>query len=315
MTQAARTELSVRARDVRFIKLGKGGSWARFSFENGWLSFGFHAVPHEVCAREDWDEVRRILRHHRTSDSSVSTGLGEVAAFYEMGADCLWITFAEGHLWWAFAEEPVTWLGGDTSAPSRFRSVIGEWRNDDVIGRPLRTGDLSSRLTQVTGYQGTICKVEATEYLLRRINALEEPTVIAARDAQERLISVAVEMIAMLHWADYETLVDLIFSRSGWLRTTRVGARLIDVDIVMEQPTTGETAFVQVKSAANQGVLNDYLQRFRSSGHDHFFFVCHSTSASLRMPQDKGLHLLQGRRLAQLTVRSGLFEWLTQRTG
>lgn len=64
-----------------------------------------------------------------------------------------------------------------------------------------------------------------------------------------------------LHWADFETLADLIFARSGWQRSTPVGERLADIDILMEQPTTGETAFVQVKSRADQGVLDDYLTR------------------------------------------------------
>lgn len=303
----------IEAGDVRFIRLGEGGGWARSSFENGWLTFGYHAVPHEVCVREDWDEVRRLLQY-RPNEGSITNGVNEVAAFYEMGADCLWITLADGHLWWAFAEEEVTWLGADDGAPSRFRKVIGQWRNDDVLGRPLRTSELSSSLTQVTGYQGTICKVRSSDYLLRRINAIEEPVAVAARQAQETMVAVAIDMIQMLHWADYETLVDLIFSRSGWQRTTRVGARLIDVDIVMEQPTTGESAFVQVKSKASQKVLTDYLQRFRESGHDHFFFVCHSASGSLRLPDERGLHLLEGRRLAEVAVRNGLFEWLAQRT-
>ena len=38
-----------------------------------------------------------------------------------------------------------------------------------------------------------------------------------------------------------------------------------DVDLVLDQPATGETAFVQVKSKAGQSVLDDYIGRFRQA--------------------------------------------------
>lgn len=34
----------------------------------------------------------------------------EVKDFYTLGSDCLWITFADGSLWWAFAWPEVTML-------------------------------------------------------------------------------------------------------------------------------------------------------------------------------------------------------------
>ena len=80
------------------------------------------------------------------------------------------------------------------------------------------------------------------------------------------MTEVAAKLIAGLHWAEFETLVDLIFARSGWQRVSRVGGTLADVDLILEQPVTGETAFVQVKSKAGQSVLDDYIGRFRRSG-------------------------------------------------
>ena len=44
---------------------------------------------------------------------------------------------------------------------------------------------------------------------------------------------------------------------------SRVGENLTDVDLILEQPTTGERAFVQVKSKASQSTLDDYIGRFR----------------------------------------------------
>lgn len=108
---------------------------------------------------------------------------------------------------------------------------------------------------------------------------------------------------------------DLIFARSGWQRSTKVGEHLTDVDLVMEQPTTNETAFVQVKSTANQAVLDDYLARFHSSGFNRFFFICHSAKGRLALPEQPNLHLFEGHRLADAAVKNGLFDWLVERSG
>jgi len=304
---------AIEPTDVRYIKLGTGGGWARHSFDSGHLSFGYHSIPDSVAEEGDWNEVAKLLKG-RKSAGAVTMGVTEVTAFYGMDRGCLWITFAEGHLWWGFADEKVVWVGDATDEPSRFRRMIGGWSNLDRLGRPLRTNQLSSRLTQVAGYRGTICKVDEWDYLIRRINGLDEPVVLVARKAREEMVAIATDMVRTLHWADFETLVDLIFARSGWQRSTRVGSRLIDVDIVMEQPTTAENAFVQVKSKANQRVLDDYLERFRASGHRHFFFVCHTAQGKLAMPEEQGLHLFEGRRLAEVAVRNGLFDWLIERS-
>jgi len=75
-----------------------------------------------------------------------------------------------------------------------------------------------SKLTKVGNFRGTICTVEEEDYLLRRINGIEQPVITRANEARKAMMAVAVEMIRGLHWADFETLADLIFARSGWQR-------------------------------------------------------------------------------------------------
>ncbi len=157
--------------------------------------------------------------------------------------------------------------------------------------------------------------MKASDYLLRRINGIEEPVVARAREAKSAMIAVATEMIAGLHWADFETLVDLIFARAGWQRISRVGGIQADTDLVLEQPTTGEIAFVQVKSKAAQSVLDDYIGRFRRSGtYDRMFFICHSPAGTLSVDDTAGVHIWAGDRLADAAVKAGLFDWLTERS-
>lgn len=301
--------------EVRYIKLGSGGAWAKESLNKGHVSFGYPSIPHELCERKDWDEVRRLLSDRRSA-GAITAGITEVTTFYEMGEGCLWITFADGHLWWACARTDVVWLGdGGDGGPSRFRRTIGAWSNTDLNRMPLRIADLSSNLTRTANFRATICSVPAKSYLLRRINAIEEPVVARAQEARERMIAAAAEMIRGLHWADFETLADLIFARSGWQRTSRLGGALTDIDLLMEQPVTRERAFVQVKSTASQSVVDDYLQRFRTSGHNRFFFVCHSAQGNLTLPDEPQLHLFEGSRLAEVSVKTGLFDWLVERSG
>ncbi len=305
----------IAPKEVRYIKLGRGGCWADVSIENGELHFGYRTVPHELCMRGDWEGVIAVLMQQGRSVGKARDGMREVRDFYTLGADCLWITFADRHLWWAFADPEVTWLGPEEdSQGARKRRTIDGWHKCDVAGRLLSFESLSTRLTQVSSYRQTICSVKATDYLRRRINGEEEPVVTRARSARDAMIAAAAQMISQLHWADFETLVDLIFSRAGWQRLSRLGGSQADVDLVLEQPTTGERAFVQVKSKASQAVLDNYLDRYRRDGScQRFFFVCHSPNGALSMVEDDRLHIWAGERLAETAVKAGLYDWLIER--
>jgi hypothetical protein len=89
----------------------------------------------------------------------------------------------------------------------------------------------------------------------------------------------------------------------------RVGEPLTDLDLILEQPATGETASVQVKSTAGQAVLDDYADRFRRSGaYDRMFFVCHSPRGALSAGDAARLQVWAGDRLAEAAVKVGLFD-------
>lgn len=79
-------------------------------------------------------------------------------------------------------------------------------------------------------------------YLLRRINAEDEPLAKEAGELRTAMLDLTARMIARLHWAEFETMVDLIFARSGWQRISRLGGTQKDVDLVLQQSATGEMA-------------------------------------------------------------------------
>ena len=129
------------------------------------------------------------------------------------------------------------------------------------------------------------------------------------------MLGVAERMIAHLHWADFEPLVDLMFARGGWQRVSMLGGTMADVDLVVDHPTLGERASVQVKSSASQGILDAHISAFqRAKLHARTCFVCHSPKGALSIRDHRDVHLLTGAALAEIAVKSGLFDWLMERS-
>jgi len=308
--------LPISPETCRYIKLGAGGNWARWAFEQNQIPFGYRTIPHELCVTGKWDAVTKFLiEAGERKPSKAKDGTREIRDFYTLGEECLWITIADGHLWWIFSSPGVTWLGDDKTAPNRVRQAKNGWCNSNINGVPLRIDTLSSRLTQVAAYRGTLCNISAKEYLVRRINAVEEPVVIQARLAKEKMLKAATEMIQDLHWADFEVMVELIFARTGWQRISRLGGTMKDVDLSLRHPTIGETAFVQVKSRADQTILDDYIQRFVSSEiYDRLFFVCHSIKGHLKHTNFSNINIWTGVQLADAALNAGLYDWLIEKS-
>lgn len=300
---------------VRYIKLGSGAVWAEQAFEESILPVDFRDVPHELCAAGDWVAVNAHLRAAGNAARTATNWTRELREFYELDERCLWFTISNGHLYWAFAAPEVISTPNDRNLPQRHRRIIGEWSRSDLLGKPLTTRSLSSALLRTASYQMTICSAERQSYLLRRIRGDEDPLHVEAKLLQAKMVELAVAMICQLDWRDFEMLVDLIFARGGWQRGSAIGKGEVDVDLSLTMPTTGELAWVQIKSKASQAILNDYLGRFERDGScQHFFFVCHTAVGSLIAPEGAGLHVWTGPTLARATIAAGLFDWLAERT-
>lgn len=301
---------------VRYIKLGQGGRWARLCFETGEMHFGAPHEPHDLCLQGDWDGARQVLIEQLGYTPSVATdAIREMRDFYTQGEDCLWITFADGHLWWAFTASEAIDLRGTPGEHGAVMRRVRNWFSTSLYGDPLRIDTLSTRLTQVAAYQKTICQVKEIAYLLRKINGRDEPMVAQARSALEQTVAAAAGLIGQLHWSDFELFVELLFQRSGWQRVSRLGGNLKDADLILEQPATGERALVQVKSKADQPTLMRYEAIFRSGGYQRLFFVCHSPEGRLVPEGLGGVHIWSGEDLARRAVEAGLMGWLMERTG
>ena len=307
----------ISAKAVRYIKLGrKTFGWEDRSLDHGEIHFGYGKASHELALGGDPKKIKQHLISLGRKPQAASRDAQEVLDFYQLGSDCLWITFARGKLWWTFEESDVTWKGLPThDCGERMRMCIGGWRDTDIYGKPLSTDSLSTKLTKVQSYQRTICGVEAEDYLLRRINGVEEPLIAKSSKARDALLDVLAEARSTLHGSDFETLADVAFARSGWHRASAIGGIQKLVDVILEQPTTGELAAVQVKSATTQKVFQGFIDGVDSTARfDRIFFICHSPKGELEAPADRSdVHLWTGRDFARIVLRLGLADWVMEK--
>jgi hypothetical protein len=306
------------SKSCRIYKLGAGGTWEAAALDGGSLEWGGPAdAPDPIAAAGDWPAARAHYLEQGLTPGTATGFVRELRDFYTLGADTLWITFARDALWWAYAAPDVIIRDGSASGRAeRYRRIIGQWRNSDINGLPLVMTGLSTRLTKVASYRQTMCSVEAEPYLLRRLNGLEEPAAAIARASRAALIDATAELVRQLHWADFELLIDLLFARTGWRRISTLGGTMKNNDLIIEQPATGERASVQVKSAADQSVLNACLEAFVASAiSQRYFFVCHSPRGTLTLPAgiDRPVHLWDINTLAATAVANGMIDWLIER--
>lgn len=215
---------------ARYIKLGKNGKWATDALKEGIIPFGYSAVDHHDCLTGEWDHVRDQLVTMGRTASGVSQGLRELKDFYGLPDDTLWVTTANGHLWWAFAEGAVLGTANAGSdEPSRYRRTRDGWCKASLTGESLALRSLSSALTRTASYQMTICAIDHEDYLLRRIRGEVDPLHAEATAVKVKMHEIGLRMIRQLDWRDFETLVDLIFARGAavgsvavfWAKTRR----------------------------------------------------------------------------------------------
>jgi hypothetical protein len=305
----------IRPARLRYIKLGQAGKWERESIDKGIIRFGFGtAAPdrYAICRAGRWDELARSFEAQGEPKGNATRFTNETRAFFEADESTLWLTFVGERMYWGFLDESPAEPHADMKGT--WRPVRGGWNSTDIAGSPLTRDRLSGSVTKLTAYRGTSCRVEPSvaDYVVRRINGQRTPEVERALAAAEGLREAVVALMRLLGPRDFELLVDLVFSASGWRRLGIVGKTQKTLDLDLLLPSTGERAFVQVKSATSQGELDDYVQRLADAGpYDRMFFVYHSGNAST---SDERVIVIGPNKLAEMVLDAGLVDWLVRKT-
>lgn len=310
---AAKMLATIRPRRVRYIKLGEGGRWERECREKGIVRFGFGSASAQrfpLCHAGRWNELTESFVAEGKTKGTATRFTNETRLFFEDDGSTLWITFMGESLFWGFLESSPPERCADGNGVWRSIASPG-WRSTDLTGEPLTKDRLSGALTQIAAYRGTSCNVKESKYVVRRINGQKTPEVECALDALKEMKASVLKLMRLLEPRDFETLVDLVFSTSGWRRQGPVGKTQKTLDLDLALPSTGERAFVQVKSKTTSAELAEYVGKLDELGpYDRMFYVYHSGTANT---DDERVIVVGPERLAELVLDAGLANWIIRK--
>ena len=269
---------------VRYIKLGQGGGWEGECIKDGIIRYGFDTAKPErfgLCIAGRWNDLMKSFRAEHKTKGTATNLTNQTRRFFEDDGSTLWITFEGERLYWGIVEPtpPKPHTDGD----GVWRTIVGGWRSTDLNGEILTKDKLSGALTQLAAFRGTSCSVDVSQILIRRINGQKTPEVETALRALNEMKTSVLGLIRLLGPQDFETLVDLVFSTSGWRRLGPVGKTQKTLDLDLMLPSTGDRAFVQVKAKTTSVELAAYVAKIDEIGPDYrMFYVYHSGDASTK---------------------------------
>jgi hypothetical protein len=314
MTVNSATELlaQIHPAQVRYIKLGEAGRWEKECIDGGIVRFGFGSARTDRFALSRagrWDELTKTFIASGRTKGTATRFTNETRKFFEDDGKTLWITFVGERLYWGLLTAGVPERHSDGDGV--WRTVADGWRWNDIRGEELIKARLSGALTKLAAYRGTSCRVDVANYVIRRINGQKIPEVERAVTRLDDVKRSAQELMKLLEPYDFETLVDLVFSTSGWRRQGIVGKtqKTLDLDLIL--PSTGEHAFVQIKSKTTSAELAEYVGKLEELGpYDRMFYVFHSGDADT---DDERVSVIGPEKLAELVVDAGLVNWLLRK--
>jgi len=295
---------------VRYIKNGGGGCWWKKAFDDKQLHAGWNPVSEDLLHGRDWLRIRPLCAN--TQDFNA------LKTLIDQPSQHVWITFESGFLWWCLVDDEVTVYGPSTKDTGHFS--IGctserPWSNESLAGRKLIIPDLPGTVTTTQGFKGTVCRPAEPEQILRIVRGESNPLVIEARQARATYQQSVRAMLKQLSPQDFELLISLILDRTGWTRISSIGGVTEGIDMDVENWGSDERAFVQVKGAASQDELDDYIERFQNRDHyNRMIFAVHSPRGQLRH-SETNVHFWDDNQVAALAVRLGLGGWIETKLG
>jgi hypothetical protein len=252
--------------------------------------------------------MKSFLAEGKTKGTATSF-TNQTRRFFEDDGSTLWITFKGERLYWGTVEptSPKPQADGD----GVWRTMLGGWRSTDPNGEILTKDKLSGALTKLAGFRGTSCSVDVSQYVIRRVNGQKTSEVEIALGALNAMKTSVLGLIRLLEPRDFETLVDLVFSTSGWRRLGPVGKTQKTLDLDLTLPSTGDRAFVQVKAKTTSAELAEYVGKIDEFGPDYrMFYVYHSGDART---EDDRVIVIGPEKLSEMVLDAGLANWLIRK--
>jgi len=291
-----------------YVKLGRKGKWEAASIAENVIRLGWKKQTLQDINSGNWPAIKKELQDATTDKGTATRDLTALQLICRSTSEDLWITFHKNQLWWCKVDAPTIY----SDETSKYRKVQ-QWHCEDICGKPLFAAQIPGRIAKLQGFRGTICKVKEIKELVRLINCESSPEYARIREAKENLYQHVEAGLKRLHWKDFETLADLLFSAAGWKRISILGQHMKYSDIELEDPINHEMYQVQVKSKATLLEFLSYSKKFDSDKYRKLFFVVHSPDPKLALFSHDGaspVQLVLPTRLAEMVIEHGLLNWL-----
>ncbi|HUZ07276.1 MAG TPA: restriction endonuclease [Candidatus Paceibacterota bacterium] len=307
---------SITFRNAYYIKLGRGGSWEEDSISKSLLRIGWSKYSLEDINSGRWSEIEKQLQIEHTGKPQVATtDFNRLRDIALSTPDDIWITFHGAKMWWG----RLAAGGVESDQLSKFRRLEGKWSDKSLKGQLLVTSELPGKIAQLQGFRGTVCRVKETELLRRVLAGDRSPLALEISAHRDHLAIAAKNAIEQLHWKDYETLVDLVFRDTGWIRVSILGQQVKGYDLELREPITEDKYLVQVKSQASWKDLQESVSQFfpndTAGDYKKIFFVTHKPADDLLDASDipDYVDLIPPQQLANLVIDAGLSRWLEEK--
>jgi Restriction endonuclease len=303
-------------RNAYYIKLGRGGSWEEDSISKSLMRIGWSKYSIEDINAGRWSEIEKQLQiEHAGKPQVATTDFNRLRDIALSTPDDIWITFHGAKMWWGkLAAGRV-----ESDQISKFRRIEDKWSDKSLKGQLLVTAELPGKIAQLQGFRGTVCRVKESELLRRVLAGDRSPLALEISAHRECLAAAAKKAIEQLHWKDYETLVDLVFRDTGWIRVSILGQQVKGYDLELREPITQDKYLVQVKSRASLKDLMESVTQFFPDGaqsdYKKMFFVVHSPAKDLLDSSEipDCVDLIPPQQLADLVIEAGLSRWLEEK--
>jgi hypothetical protein len=303
-------------RNAYYIKLGRGGCWESDSITRSLLRIGWRKQSLEDINSGRWSEIEHQLRSELAGrPGEATTALNRLRDIAQSTPDDVWITFHGANMWWA--RLAASSVEGDET--SKFRRIQGKWSDKSLKGQSLVISELPGKIAQLQRFQRTVCSVRETGLLRRVLAGDRSPLALEISAHRERLAVAAKNAIEQLHWKDYETLVDLVFRDTGWIRVSILGQQVKGYDLELREPITQDKYLVQIKSEASlkdvMKAVSQFFPDHAPSDYKKLFFFTHHPASDLLDATDLPdcVDLIPPQRLADLVIDAGLSRWLEEK--
>lgn len=281
---------------VFYIKLGAGNqiNIAKKCIENDLLWLGYNEAKDETIkeailneqqdSSKEWKEIWESVRHsfpkaNKQTQTSYAKAIRQV---YTASEDDYFFTFLNSTMYYCHPIGdiiPITESNthGGFDPGSRIRATTG-WKDhpETTDSIKLLERNLSGRITKAKIFRGTIYELTGIEKDTF-LNTLEWyfPECEELEKAKNRIPELITPVIQMLNDHDFEILVDMLLTKSGWRRVGEVGGTQKAIDMQYRIPITNETIYVQVKSVLDDNIVNKAIKKLTELFSDKENVTCY----------------------------------------